>query len=68
MGDVVTLVEKAQESMNNDDAMAAFKKMMTGASWGLDTTAYTQCTTRPVDVKSWTRGWVEDARRWLTHA
>ena len=30
MGDVVTLVEKAQEEINQDDAMAIFKKMMTG--------------------------------------
>lgn len=30
MGDVVSLVEKAQEEINQDDAMAIFKKMMTG--------------------------------------
>lgn len=28
---MVTLVEKAQEEINQDDAMAIFKKMMTGA-------------------------------------
>lgn len=31
MGDVVTLVEKAQEEINTDDAMAIYKKMMLGA-------------------------------------
>lgn len=30
MGDVVTLVEKAQDEINQDDAMAIFRKMMTG--------------------------------------
>jgi signal recognition particle subunit SRP54 len=30
MGDVVSLVEKAQEEIDTDDAMAMFTKMMTG--------------------------------------